>query len=77
MFLSTIENLKQYSRDGPTHSNHGQSTGYAVKFFVYFLFRQQISLTVGLQRNRPRNFPPLSIPLYTAHLIQFYVSARI
>jgi hypothetical protein len=32
MFLSEIEHLKQYSRD--THSNQGQSTGYAVKFFV-------------------------------------------
>jgi hypothetical protein len=54
MFLSEIEHLKQYSRD--KHSNHGLGTGYAVNFFVYFLFRQQNSLTVCLRRNRPRHF---------------------
>ena len=75
MFLGEIEHLKQYSRD--THSNLGQGTGYAVKLFVYFLFRQENSLTVGLQRNRPRHVPPHSIPLYTAPLIHWYLTARV
>jgi uncharacterized protein (UPF0333 family) len=75
MFLSEFENLKQYSRD--TRSNLGQGTGYDVNVFVHFLFRQENSLTVGLQRNRPRHVPSHSIPLYTAQLIQRYVTARV